>query len=94
MSSKPIIENNQLFESSPFRSDSVMLTSQSETVLVTNKIKLDDSDFRILKESLLFTNWNDNSLKNFIDDERVILKKYKYFPRIIPPIYLKLNLKE
>ncbi|CAF0838277.1 unnamed protein product [Brachionus calyciflorus] len=42
------------------------------------KEELSLEDYEILKNNLLFSNWSLNILKYFIDDNRILLKKYKY----------------
>lgn len=42
-----------------------------------NVIKMDESDLKALKESILFKNWSQHSFLNFLEDNRILLKKFK-----------------
>lgn len=50
---------------------------KSFSAFKNNFFDLDFEDYEILKNSILFKNWSINTLKNFIEDNRVHLKKFK-----------------
>ncbi|RMZ98484.1 hypothetical protein BpHYR1_021621, partial [Brachionus plicatilis] len=53
---------------------------------------LDLEDNEILKTSLLFKNWSSNTLRLFIEDNRVLLKKFKYKDSIAKEIDCNQNI--
>lgn len=57
-----------------------------------NLLELEEADLKILKSSLLFNNWADNTFKYFIDDDRVLFKKFKYKDVIAKELECKNNI--
>ena len=43
-----------------------------------NILKMDEADLTRLKDCYLFKEWNEQTFKNFVDDNRIYLKKFKY----------------
>ena len=77
--SKSINMLNFLSDSSanPFDSSSLGLESSIDESLDKSLLKLNEIDFSLLKKCFLFKNWNEVTFNNFIEDKRVLLKKYK-----------------
>ena len=77
--SKSISMLNFLTDSStnPFDSSSLGLDTNDDESLDKSLLKLNETDFRLLKKCFLFKNWNEITFSNFIEDKRVLLKKYK-----------------
>jgi hypothetical protein len=43
----------------------------------TNVIQMDDIDFELLKSSILFKHWDDVTFREFIDDRKIFLQRFK-----------------
>lgn len=62
-----------------FETNQTILKLKQKQKAKNNESTLNDKDFEILKNSMLFKNWSDLTFKNFVNDERIKLKRFKYF---------------
>lgn len=42
-----------------------------------NIVNMNETDWRAIKECILFKNWNEATFKSFMDEKRICLKKFK-----------------
>lgn len=42
-----------------------------------NVIQMNEIDFELLKSSILFKNWDEVTFKGFIDDQKILLRRFR-----------------
>lgn len=42
-----------------------------------NIVSMSESDWRRIKECILFKNWSETTFKTFVDERRIFLKRFK-----------------
>lgn len=64
-------ENDFDFDDYLDNEDYLKIDPKTKLLKNQNLAKLDDNDLKILKNSLLFINWNEHTFKMFVNDDRI-----------------------